>query len=401
MRPLYAYTIVRKPSESSPLEVTVGIHEGMFQGADHLAIQAAVDYVCRRGGGTVRILPGEYLLRNAVFLDSSINLLGSGPQTILRKQATSQIPLADDLDWYGWKTTIADASAYRVGDGITISSQREDAPKTMQVSRHTIVRVDGNDLHLDSQPRLNHWTHLDAQLVSTHSLLEAQRAADIHIADLRLEGNRPAAALLDGNYGGAIFLHDCEQVDIRNVHIHDFNGDAISFQICHDVHIEDCVIDSAAVLAMHPGSGSQRPVMRRNIVRNCTDGIFWCWGVKNGVAEENEISNCSRNGISTGHHDTDNLIRNNRLSGCKASGIFFRPERSAPQTSHRVVVEGNTVTVPDDPKTATGIALTRGVEDVVLRHNRVIVPSGQKERAIIIDPQAIRPVVEHNEVEQR
>lgn len=155
------------------------------------------------------------------------------------------------------------------------------------------------------------------------------------------------------------------------------------------------------MLGLHPGSGAQRPIMRRNVIRNCTTGIFWCWGVKGGVAEENEISGCSKHGISTGHRDTDNLIRNNKVSGCGECGIFFRPERSAWHTSHRVIVEDNTVTVPDEPATATGISLTRGVEDVAVRRSHIIVAAGGRERAIAVDPQAIRPVIEGNEVEQR
>ena len=47
-------------------------------GATDKALQAAVDYVARLGGGSVQILPGEYRLRNSVFLPSGVRLLGSG-----------------------------------------------------------------------------------------------------------------------------------------------------------------------------------------------------------------------------------------------------------------------------------------------------------------------------------
>jgi polygalacturonase len=400
MKPLYSYTEPRKPSEASKVEVTVGAESGMFRGSDHFAIQGAVDYVARHGGGSVRIGPGRYVLRNAVFLPSSVGLIGAGNETILQKHASAETELAEDQDWYAWHTIVADASAYSVGDGITLYSCREDAGAAQQVSRHTILGIEGNVLHLESQARMNHWIAQKARAVSTHSLIEAQRASDDRIMDLQLEGNRAASTFIDGNYAGAIFLQDCERVEIRNVTIRDWNGDAISWQICHDVHIENCLIDGAAMLGLHPGSGSQRPVMRGNTIRDCTIGMFWCWGVKDGVAEENEISNCSKHGISTGHRDTDNLIRNNRISGCGEAGIFFRPERSGWHTSHRVVVEGNTVQVPNEPATAVGISLVRGVEDVIVRHNRVMVPRGGRDRGIVVDAQTVRAVLEGNEIRE-
>jgi hypothetical protein len=398
MNSLYIYSQPRKPSEAPAIEVTVGIEAGMFRGNDHFAIQGAVDYAARHGGGTVRIHPGEYLLRNAVFLPSFVSLIGSGDKTVLRKSASAQTSLAEDHDWYAWQVVVADSRPFAIGDGITLSSIREGSQDANQVSRHTIVGIEKNTLHLDSQPRLNHWITQKAAAVSTHSLIEAQRASDIRIAHLRLDGNRAASTFIDGNYGGAIYLHDCERVKIEDVGIHNWNGDAISWQICHDVHVESCVIEGAAQLGLHPGSGSQRPVMRRNAIRNCSIGLFWCWGVKNGVAEDNDISDCTKHGISTGHRDTDNLIRNNRIGGCGEAGIFFRPERSSWHTSHRVVVEGNTLRVPQQPPQAIGISITRGVEDVILRGNRLFVPRGRRDLAIVVDAQALRTVLEANEI---
>src|SRR5262249_51519077 len=43
-------------------EIHVGIDEGDLRGADHRALQAAVDYVAGLGGGTVWIGPGRYVM---------------------------------------------------------------------------------------------------------------------------------------------------------------------------------------------------------------------------------------------------------------------------------------------------------------------------------------------------
>src|SRR5262249_19642289 len=59
-----------EPDWSERLTLRVGPKEGDLVGATDKVLQAAVDYVARLGGGTVQILPGEYRLRNSVFLAS-------------------------------------------------------------------------------------------------------------------------------------------------------------------------------------------------------------------------------------------------------------------------------------------------------------------------------------------
>ena len=59
-----------EPEWQSGVIVTVGPQKADLVGTGDKVIQAAVDYVAGRGGGTVHILPGEYRLRNAVYLQS-------------------------------------------------------------------------------------------------------------------------------------------------------------------------------------------------------------------------------------------------------------------------------------------------------------------------------------------
>jgi parallel beta-helix repeat protein len=391
MKPENFYTGLRKPVEAYLPVVTVGINEGMFRGADHFAIQAAVDYVARHGGGTVQILPGKYILRNAIFLPSFVTLMGSGDETVLEKHASRTVALAEDCDWYSWSVVVEDASSFAVGDGISLSSQRPDAGKGLQVTLHTITQIEENRLYLDGMPRMNHWLGYEAKVASTHSLIDAQKVAGITIKDIRLKGNSAENEYLNGNGGAAIFMQEGENVHIQNVTIENFNGDGISWQIVHDVCVENCVISNMAVLGLHPGSGSQRPVMRNNKVSNCDIGIFWCWGVCNGIAENNRITNCKKHGISTGHRDNDNIIRGNTISGSGESGIYFRPERSADHTSNRVLIENNFINAPAE---STGISVARGAEDTIIRNNKIVATDAAN--AIIIDDEAVRTIVEEN-----
>ena len=84
--------------------------------------------------------------------------------------------------------------------------------------------------------------------------------------------------------------------------------------IRHDVSVEGCHSHDHAGLGLHPGSGSQRPTIRDNRLENNDIGLFFCWGVRDALAEKNRIEDNRSYGISIGHRDTDNLIRGNEIS---------------------------------------------------------------------------------------
>src|ERR1700688_681284 len=97
---------------SQRLTITVGSAKADLVGATDRPLQAAVDYVARLGGGTVKILPGTYRLRNSVYLQSKVRLLGSGAETVLIKEPSVSTQLAADSDWYDQEITLADAAGF-------------------------------------------------------------------------------------------------------------------------------------------------------------------------------------------------------------------------------------------------------------------------------------------------
>ncbi len=393
-----SHTRSTKSVEARPLHITVGIEEGLFRGNDHFAIQGAVDYVARRGGGIVELLPGRYVLRNAVQLADSVTLRGSGPQTIIEKPASHTVKLAEDADGCRWYVDVVDNSPFQVGDGVAIRSNNIDGGEGRQCSIQSIMAIEDNRIYLDALLGAAHWVDNDASITSIHSLIEARHAKNVTIENLSIEGNKDANEALDGNHAAAVFLRYTENVAMRNLTVTNFNGDGLSWQNSHDVTVEDCVIDNCTALGLHPGNGSQRPQMRNNCISRCRYGIYWCWDVNHGIAENNHVSDCSEHGITTGHRDTDNIIRANTVVNCKIAGIFFRPERSPQKTAHRTLVEGNNVQCSPDIPEAIGISVVRGVEDVVIRRNKITIAASNEEKAIVIDPAAVRTVVEGNEI---
>ena len=123
-----------------------------------------------------------------------------------------------------------------------------------------------------------------------------------------------------------------------------YNGDGISFQICHDVEVDRCHSHDNADLGVHPGSGSQRPLVKGCRLERNNIGIFWCWGVKYGLAEDNHIEGNRSYGISIGHNDTDNVMKNNTVVDSGKVGVLFRNDaRGKDFWANRNTLIGNSI----------------------------------------------------------
>ena len=179
-------------------------------------------------------------------------------------------------------------------------------------------------------------------------------------------------ANLNGNYGGGIFLQDCNRYTFRNVESKNYNGDGFSFQICHDVLVENCYSHDNANLGVHPGSGSQRPLIRGCRLERNDIGIFWCWGVRFGLAENNTIDSNRQFGISIGHNDTDNVMRNNQVLNSGQVGILFRDDaRGKDFWANRNILEGNTIS-NSGGESGVAIDIQGNTKDLKIRGNELV-----------------------------
>lgn len=332
-----------QPDWDEQLTITVGPEKADLVGRDDRVIQAAVDYITRRGGGTVRILPGTYTLRNSIYLASKIRILGSGPESIITKIASEKVDFAEDSDWYDQEITLADAKGFQVGDGVVL---RGNSPhnRSQNVIKRTLVARSGNRFKLNDGLRKNLWLSGKPTCAALFPLLSGEFTSDVVIENLTLDGNRANNEHFGGNYAGCIFLQDCSRYTIRGVTARNYNGDGISFQICHDVEIDGCHSHDNADLGVHPGSGAQRPLIRGSRIERNDIGIFWCWGVKHGLAENNKIDANHSYGMSIGHNDTDNIMRNNDITGSGKVGILFRDdERGRDFWANRNTIENNRI----------------------------------------------------------
>lgn len=360
-----------EPDWEERITVTVGTTSGDLIGSSDRVIQAAVDTVGRLGGGTVRLLPGTFTLRSAVHLPSGIRLTGSGDETVITRGPSATIPLSADSDWYDQEITLKESADFQVGDGVTLFAKNPHDGSQVVIKR-TLVARSGNRFKLNDGLRKNLWLSGEPQCTSLFPLLTSEHSADVIIESLTLDGNKANCSNLNGNYGGCIFLQDCNRYTMKNVTTRNYNGDGISFQICHDVVVENCHSHDNADLGVHPGSGSQRPLIRGNRLERNKIGLFWCWGVRFGLAEDNDIDANRSYGMSIGHNDTDNVMRDNRITNSGQVGILFRDDpRGQDFWANRNLVERNRISNSGGPE-GVGIDITGHTKDLQIIGNEIV-----------------------------
>lgn len=378
-----------------PLTITVGPKNGQLTGSDDRVLQAGIDYLAALGGGTLKVLPGTYRMNNALYLRSNIRIEGSGDKSVLLKNPSVRAKLAEDSDWYLQTITLENTKGFDVGYGVCLQAENPHNGGKNVIKR-TLVGRDGNTFTLDRQIEKNFWIDHQATAVTLFPIISGQHVRDCEIVNITLDGDRDHNENFNGNYGGGIFMQNCEKILIDAVTSRNYNGDGFSWQICPDVTVTNCRSINNADLGLHPGSGSLRPVMKNNHIEGTNIGIFFCWGVKNGLAENNRILDVKSFGVSIGHRDTENLVRKNTILRSGKAGVLFRAERNADRCGHRNVIEENLIT---DSGPADGVAIdVQGQTDAItLRNNKLTETRGANHRTgVRIGPEAGKVALEKN-----
>jgi hypothetical protein len=357
------------PDWKERVTITVGHEKADLVGATDKVIQAAVDYVGRKGGGTVHVLPGTYRLRNSIFLQSKVRILGSGADTVLVKQPSVTSKLVVDGDHWDQEVTLADPGGFRVGDGVRLVSKDPYGKGTNLIQR-TLIASAGNRFKLDR--RLEERFHLegDPQIATNFSLIQCTDVADVVIENITVDGNRAHNKMIDrGAFDdGSIRMDESNRITVRGVTVRDFYCDGIVWGISHDVLVEDCRLHDGVRLALHSGSGSQRSIVRGNRVQHCNEGVYFCWGAQHGLYERNVIEDC-KYGMTLGHSDTDNLIRENDIRRSGEAGIHFRGGNKA-FAPHRNRIERNRIADSGGEK-GIAIDINGEAESVAILNNEL------------------------------
>jgi hexosaminidase len=379
------------------LVMTVGQTEGDLQGGDDKIIQAGIEYLDRLGGGTLHILPGVYNLQNAVYLRPNITLQGSGERTVLRKADSVVTPLVRDSDWFEYGVQVKDVKGFTPGGGIMLRSKKGTGDWQYDVLRATVTAVNGDVLFLDRLTKENFWVDKDATAATIFPILTAENVDNVLVRDIVLDGNRDNNEHINGNFAGAVFIQYCNGWRFENVISRNYNGDGFSFQVCDDIQFHNCRAINNADLGFHPGSGSQRPVFRNCVAQANSLGIFFCWSVSDGLVENCILSRNKRYGISIGHRDTDNIIRQCTIESNGEVGVLFRKEASEFRSGSRNKIENCIIRDNGTKKPGIGIDIQGKTQDITIRNTRLENTEGKNQKiGIRISEEAERTILQDN-----
>jgi parallel beta-helix repeat protein len=323
------------------VQITVGVQNADIIGTDNRALQAAVDYVANLGGGVVTIGPGEYLMRDSLHLRSRVTVRGFGARTMLKKDREVRSPLVADGDFGEAAITVSDIAGFEIGRGVYVASKTQ---RYFHGVCATILNARSNYFTLSRPMNADIMVAEGGFAATVFPVVSGYNLQDARVEGLTIDGNKTEnPTKVDGCRAAGIFLYRGDNCEIRDCVVRDYNGDGISFQQSNDVKVESCVVERCAGLGLHPGSGSQRPTIKScRAIGNGEDGLFFCWRVRGGLAEGNVLENNGGYGMSIGHKDSDNVVRNNTIIGNKRGGVYWRAEQE-PMAAHRVRFENNVV----------------------------------------------------------
>lgn len=357
------------------------------------AIQQAVDAAAATGG-VVEVPAGEYRLHDALHLRSGVRVAGE-PGTVLRKSPGVASRIVDYLGYGHYEITVAEPERFRVGMGVHVG---DDTTYGFNTTVATIVAIRGERLFLDRMLNYDYAPDSGALAVSAFPLVEADRVTDACIERLCLDGNKEEESFtLNGCRGGGVFIYQSRRIEVRDVEVRNFRGDAISFQQDIDIRVEGCDLHHNTGGGVHPGSGSVRYLVRNNRIHdNGGCGVFYCLRTTHSTCRDNVIEDNGQAGISIGERDTDHRIAGNMIRGNGGPGVSFRaPIRHG---GDRVCLDGNRIGGNCRKEGAAQIEIHRHLRQIHLKNN-VIEPG--KDPAVSVGDGCAEIWIEGNTVSGR
>jgi hypothetical protein len=386
-------------------EVTVGPEKADVIGCDSRALQKAADqlaFTAPEGRGTLRLLPGTYVMRDSLHVRQPMKIVGAPGQTVLLKAPAFSTTLAEPMSKNAVRLTVADASGLRWKDGITI--RPADTRVGWAPVIRTIIGLEGNTLMIDRPPAFeslrgpgNYPTGAVVQTV--FPLISCREVNDVEIEGLVLDGggaDKPEL-FVDGCRNGGIYFLQGKDCAVHNCEIRNVAGDGISWQLVHNMTVENVESHHNLNYGFHPGTGALNTVIKNSRSHHNGLGLFVCWNVRFGRFEDNVIEDNRTVGLSIGYNDTDNLFARNAIRRNAGGGILVNRGDGPPPDRNRFVenvIEDN----------GEGLRWGKAASRITLRGNviRDTRPDGQKTQKTALylhpDSQAVE-IAPDNKIE--
>jgi hypothetical protein len=369
--------------------ITVGGTNAQVAGFNNQSIQFAIDAVAKTGG-TVKLNPGVYEIKAPVRMKSNVKLVGSGRETILKREKGVQTKYIVDADFGELKLTVENSDGFEIGMKVQITDDISNG--CWNVSTAYITDISDNIIYIDKGLIRDYRSDKNGLVSNASSVIEALDIENALISNLTADGNRAENFFADGCNSAGILILRSKKVTVDNVHVKDFNGEGISWQITENVTIKNSEISGSGNTGLHPGTGSPFSTIENNdIHHNDHDGLFICWRVYESTVSNNKMHHNGRFGICTGHKDTDVIFSKNHIYNNQSDGVNLRGERE-PNAPHRNTFIINVI----ENNVGFGFSLNSPARDLVLKENEFKNSAKTQKAAIYIYSGGSTPKLENN-----
>ncbi len=378
-------------------EIRVGGENANVSGFNNESIQYAIDAIANTGG-IVFLNPGLYEIKAPVRLRSNISLTGSGKETVLKRSKGVQTKYIVDADFGELKLSVENADGFEIGMKVQVTDDENNG--CWNVSAAYITDITDNVLYIDKGLIRDYRSDLNGLISNTSSVIEVLDVGNSSISNLVIDGNRGENFFADGCNSAGVLILRSKEIVVDNVHIKDFNGEGISWQITENVSVTNCEISGSGNNGLHPGTGSPFTLIQNNDVHhNDLDGLYICWRVYQSEVSGNKFHHNGRYGICTGHKDSDVVFESNYIYNNASDGVNLRSERE-PNAPHRNTFIKNTIENNGTDGGAYGFSINSPAKDLVLKENVFKNSLKTQKAAIYIYEAGLKPKMENNQFDE-
>jgi hypothetical protein len=378
-------------------KIIVGGADADIAGFNNQSIQFAIDAVAKTGG-TVKLNPGIFEIIAPVRMKSNVNLVGSGKETILKRGTGVQTKYVVDADYGELKLTVANSDGFEIGMKIQVTDDVKNG--CWNVSTAYVTDIVDHVIYIDAGLIRDYRSDRNGLISNASSVIEVINAENINISNLTVDGNRDENFFADGCNSAGILVFKSKKITVDKVHVKDFNGEGISWQITENVTIENCEISGSGNTGLHPGTGSPLSIIKNNdIHHNDMDGLYICWRVYESRVEGNKMHHNGRFGICTGHKDTDVVFAKNHIYDNQSDGVNLRGERES-NAPHRNTFLRNIIENNGSGGSGYGFSINSQAKDLLLKENIFKNSAKTQKAAIYIYKNGLEPKLENNQFDE-
>lgn len=377
--------------------ITVGGDDADLSGFDMQSIQFAINAL-EETGGSVILNPGNYIISAPIRLKSNIQLIGSGDETVLKRDRGVQSRYVVDADFGELKLTLENTEGFEIGMKVQVSD--DDNNGCWNVSTAYITDIKENTLYIDKGLIRDYRSDRNGLISNASSVIEVIEAENSSISNLVIDGNRSENVFADGCNSAGILILRSVWITIDNVRVKDFNGEGISWQTTEHVTVKNSEISGSGNTGLHPGTGSPFSVIENNDVHhNDRDGLFICWRVYESRVTGNKFHHNGRFGLCTGHKDTDVIFENNHIFENKSDGVNLRGERES-NAPHRNTFTRNIIENNGTDGGAYGFSINSPAKDLKLIENSFKNSMKTQKAAIYVYEAGLKPELHNNQFDK-